>query len=279
VSGKLRGLHGWTRAAAAWSTWLQVGLLLTAYRLPLTAQIQDNSFLLEEAYNQEAGIVQHINAFARSSGGDWNYSFTQEWPLGGIRHQLSYTIPLQHAEDGTGLGDVALNYRYQLIGSPEARTVRAPRFSVLLPTGDDEFERGTGGVSFQGNLPMTLVLGPQITTHWNAGATVSPSAHNTLGAQATTASINLGASAIWLVRPTFNLVVETLWLSTESVVGEDLTDREEFFLINPGIRWAFNLSGGLQIVPGVAYTIALSPAELNNAVFLYFSLEHPFKRQ
>ena len=25
--------------------------------------IQDNSFLMEEAYNQEEGIVQHINAF------------------------------------------------------------------------------------------------------------------------------------------------------------------------------------------------------------------------
>jgi hypothetical protein len=252
--------------------------LLTPHHI--AAQIQDNSFLLEEAYNQEAGVVQHISAFARSSEGDWAYSFTQEWPLGGIRHQLSYTIPLQHTGDGgTGLGDVALNYRYQLMGDPEARTIMAPRLSVLFPTGDDEFERGTGGISFQGNLPVTLVLGPGITTHWNAGATVSPSAHNTLGAQATTTSINLGASAIWLVRPTFNLLVETLWLSTQSVVADGITDREEFFLINPGIRWAFNVSGGLQIVPGVAYTIGLSPAELNNAVFLYLSLEHPFKRQ
>jgi hypothetical protein len=259
---------------------LTVYAFLCLAPIRLSAQIQDNSFLLEEAYNQEAGVVQHINAFARSSGGNWAYSFTQEWPLGGIRHQLSYTIPLQHTEDGgTGLGDIALNYRYQLIGNPEARTVMAPRFSVLLPTGDDEFERGTGGVSFQGNIPMTLVLGPRLATHWNAGATVSPSAHNTLGAQATTTSINLGASAIWLLRPTFNLVLEAIWLSTESVVGEGQTDREEFFLLNPGFRFAFNLSGGLQIVPGVAYTIGLSPEELNNAVFVYLSFEHPFKRQ
>jgi hypothetical protein len=255
-------------------------LLLTVHGSPLSAQIQDNSFLLEEAYNQEAGVVQHINAFSLSSEGDWNYSFTQEWPLGGIRHQLSYTIPLQHAEDGgTGLADIALNYRYQLIGNPEARTVMAPRFSVLFPTGDDEFERGTGGVSYQANLPLTLVLGPAFTTHWNAGATLSPNAHNTLGAQATTTSINLGASAIWLMRPAVNLVLETVWLSTESVVGEGVTDREEFFSLNPGIRVAFDLSGDLQIVPGIAYTIGLHPAELNNAVFLYLSFEHPFKRQ
>jgi hypothetical protein len=246
----------------------------------VSAQIQDNSFLLEEAYNQEAGVVQHINAFTRSSEGNWAYAFTQEWPLGGISHQLSYTIPVQHTEgSGTGLGDVALNYRYQLAGNPDAHTVIAPRFSVLLPTGNDELERGTGGVSYQGNLPLTLVLGPRLTTHWNAGATVSPSAHSPVGARATTTSINLGGSAIWLVRPELNLLLETVWLSTESVTGEDVTDREEFFLLNPGIRLAFNVSGDLQIVPGIAYTIGLSPAELNNAVFIYLSLEHPFKRQ
>ena len=72
-----------------------------------------------------------------------------------------------------------------LIGNPDAPTVMAPRFSVLFPTGDDKFERGTGGVSYQANLPLTLVLGPAFTTHWNAGATLSPNAHNTLGAQAT----------------------------------------------------------------------------------------------
>ena len=52
-------------------------------------QIQDHSFLLEEAYNQERGVVQHISTFAFASGQDWGYSFTQEWPLGGIRQHAS----------------------------------------------------------------------------------------------------------------------------------------------------------------------------------------------
>jgi hypothetical protein len=245
----------------------------------LTGQIQDNSFLIEEAYNQESGVVQHLSTFARASDGDaWAYSFTQEWPLGGIRHQLSYTIPVQSSEaTGTGLGDVALNYRYQMVGNPETRTLVAPRFSLLLPTGDDELERGTGGLSFQGNLPVTFVLMPRIVTHWNVGATVSPTANNPLGAKATTASVNLGASVIWLLRPSFNLMVETLWLRTESVVGEGQTVGEEFLLLNPGIRWAFDLKGDLQIVPGVAYTIGLGPDD-DDALFLYLSFEHPFKR-
>ena len=58
--------------------------------------ISDNSFLVEEAYNQEPGVVQHINGFMwRRRVGAWLYTFTQEWPLVGHAHQLSYTVPLQ----------------------------------------------------------------------------------------------------------------------------------------------------------------------------------------
>ena len=41
--------------------------------------IQDNSFLAEEAYNQEPGVVQHIQTFMRMwNSKTWTYSFTQE---------------------------------------------------------------------------------------------------------------------------------------------------------------------------------------------------------
>lgn len=75
-------------------------------------KIQDNSFLVEEAYNQEAGVVQHIQSFMylRQSK-EWAYSFTQEWPLGDETHQLSYTVPVVRVGDpdrSTGVGDIAL---------------------------------------------------------------------------------------------------------------------------------------------------------------------------
>ena len=246
----------------------------------LAGQIQDNSFLLEEAYNQESGVVQHISAFERVDGGDWAYNFTQEWPLGGIRHQLSYTIPVENPEGfGTGLGDVALNYRYQLAGNPDARAVAAPRLSVLLPTGDEEEGRGAGAVGLQVNLPVTLVLTDKVVTHWNAGATVTPSARNGLGDKSTTTNFNLGASVIWLLRPSLNLLVEALWLSEESVIGDGVTAREESGVLSPGIRLALDVAGDLQIVPGIAYTIGVTPDTTEDALFLYLSFEHPFKRQ
>lgn len=245
----------------------------------LGAQIQDNSFLLEEAYNQESGVVQHISAFQRSNGGDWAYAFTQEWPLGGITHQLSYTIPVQRVEGfGTGLGDVALNYRHQLLGNPEAATVFAPRLSVLLPTGNHEEGRGAGAVGLQANLPLTLVLAPRLATHWNAGATLTPSAKNLVGDEATTTSFNLGASAIWLLGSSFNPMVEALWLNTASVVSPGETVRDESLLLITGIRGALNLANDLQIVPGLAYIFDLGSDSGEDALFVYLSFEHPFKR-
>lgn len=259
---------------------LAISSILLFVADPAGGQIQDNSFLLEEAYNQETGVVQHISAFSRLSGGDWDYSFTQEWPLGGIRHQLSYTVPVQRIEGfGTGLGDVALNYRYQLLGNPDSRTVAAPRLSVLLPTGDETEGRGSGAVGFQVNFPLTLVLNKDVVSHWNAGGTLTPSARNALGEKATTHGFQLGASLIWLLRPTFNVLLETLWEEDRVVAGDGRVLRQTGWVLNPGVRMALNLPGELQVVPGVAYTIGLGEGPDEDALFLYLSFEHPFKRQ
>ena len=70
------------------------------------SQIQDNSFLIEEAYNQDPGVVQHIQTLSRATrGGDWLYTFTQEWPVPAITHQLSYTLPMAQVNGERGIGD------------------------------------------------------------------------------------------------------------------------------------------------------------------------------
>jgi hypothetical protein len=258
---------------------LTASVLLGLLPSSVWPQIQDNSFLLEEAYNQESGIVQHISAFGRSNSGDWEFSFTQEWPLGGIRHQLSYTVPVENTDGtGAGLGDVALNYRFQLTGGPDARTVAAPRVSILLPTGNEDEGRGAGGLGLQVNLPLSLVLADELVAHWNGGLTLIPAAQDRLGNEATTHSFNLGASVIWLVQPNLNLLVESVWNNDGVVVGEGRVARQSDWTINPGVRGAVDL-GELQIVPGAAYTIGLREGSEDNGVFLYLSFEHPFRRQ
>lgn len=228
-----------------------IGLAIIAQAAaPTPPPIADNSFLLEEAYNQEFRIVQHISTLMRYRGA-WTYSFTQEWPLGGQRHQLSYTVPIT-----TGLGDLAVNYRHQLAAS--GQLAFAPRLSVILPTGNSNKGSGTGTLGFQVNLPLSVTLASAFVTHWNAGAYFAPSIDETV--------YNAGASAIWRAHSLVNVMLELSW------IGRDANDG--LLLLNPGLRWAHNV-GRLQIVPGVAVPIDLGPGS-SNGVFVYLSLEHPF---
>ena len=225
-------------------------------------------------------MVQEISTFSRASGGaDWAYTFTQEWPLRGVRHQLSYTIPLEHHSEfnTTGLGDALLNYRFQALGAEGGQVYLAPRVSAVLPTGRARSGRGDGAFGAQVNLPLTVVVTPRLSTHWNAGVTLLPSAENVRGQQANKASFNAGASVIWLVRPLFNLMVEAVWLGEAEVTDADETERRSSGFLNPGFRWGVNCCGGLQIVTGLAYTISLTDAD-PDALFLYLSFEHPFRR-
>src|SRR5688572_2315520 len=72
--------------------------------------IMDNSFFVEEAYNQERGVVQHIFNGLYSHfdlpGSDadiYQLAFTQEWPVFSQAHQFSYTVPygFVHSDDGS----------------------------------------------------------------------------------------------------------------------------------------------------------------------------------
>jgi hypothetical protein len=240
-----------------------LGLALLVPASPALAQtehIADNSFLIEEAYNQEAGVVQHINTFAREEvGGSWEYAFTQEWPLGGMLHQLSYTVPVVRPDGfGTGLGDVVLNYRYQLLGDGVEPLHVAPRLSLVLPTGSEETGRGGGSVGLAGNVPVSAVVSNALAVHSNTGFTLDGES-GALDAQ-------LGASGVLRVRRWINFLLETVWTSED----------EDVVLLNPGVRWAFDVTDGYQVVPGVAYTIALGPGA-SDALFVYLSFEHPFR--
>lgn len=54
--------------------------LCAANKRPIDV-IEDNSLLIEEAYNQEPGVVQHISTVAYNNDSHqrgWTFSFTQE---------------------------------------------------------------------------------------------------------------------------------------------------------------------------------------------------------
>lgn len=243
--------------------------------------IQDNSFLVEEAYNQEDGVIQHISYFQRlTNTGNWVYTQTDEWPLRSYKHQLSLTVAGTHAGDfqgsGAGWGDMAINYRYQLVGSGEAKVAVAPRLSALVPTGDQMQGRGYGGWGVQTNLPVSIQHTAHWVTHWNAGASLVPHARNEHHETAGIVGVNLGQSTVWLATARVNLLVETLWTSTQKVIGSGKTGWSQDLYVSPGVRWAYNFKSGLQIVPGVAMPIGIGPCAGEKGVILYLSFEHPF---
>jgi hypothetical protein len=246
-------------------------------------QIQDNSFLVEEAYNQDEGVVQHISTFTRLwNSRDWTYSFTQEWPgLHNPRNQYSYTVNLVSAgafpRSGPGLGDIELNYRYQVLGTSDTRLAFAPRLSLLLPTGNSRVGRGSGSAGLQTDLPVSFLITPWLASHSNAGATWLPRARDAAGDRALATGVNLGQSFIWLAKPRFNLMFETYWTAADVVVGAGRTQRQQTLLLNPGARWAFNFASGLQIVPGVAVPLGAGPSAGEKGLLLYLSFEHPFR--
>jgi len=250
---------------------------------PSPPPIQDNSFLIEEAYNQEPGVIQEISTLARFwNSKDWICTFTQEWPApADWRHQLSYTVAWQHAgafpQSGSGLGDLLLNYRFQLLGSGETRVAFSPRMSLIFSTGDGSKGRSLGGTGVQTNLPLSVVIFPKLVTHWNLGATIVPHATNPVGVHASTYGYNLGQSFIWLAKPGFNALLETSYSRFQAVAAPGQTQWLPCFYVSPGVRWAYNLRNGLQIVPGIALPMGVGPSHGEKGVFLYLSFEHPYR--
>jgi hypothetical protein len=237
--------------------------------------ISDNSFLIEESYNQDPGVVQHISTLARTfNQRGWAYTFTQEWPVPGRTHQLSYTIPLLNAGSVTGVGDVMLNYRYQAVEDDERGIAFSPRVSMSVPTGDYKKLFGVGNIGWQVSLPVSKTLGESFVSHTNAGATWWPSARMA-GDGASISAVNLGQSLVWLMTPRFNFMLESIWSRTTTRAHGANTSSESAF-ISPGIRWGYDFPSGLQIVPGVAVPIGVGPSRGTRQLFLYLSFEHPF---
>ncbi len=239
----------------------------------LAAGLQDNSFLIEEAYNQEPGVVQHT-AILRRQNRDWLFNFTQEWPMGSQSHQFSYSVPYSWLRlDGQrvhGVGDVMLNYRWQALFESNSNPAFAPRLSLILPTGNPDKELGMGSLGYQVLLPFSKIVSDRVTLHANAGLT---SYFDVNGRRPT--SYLLGGSAIYAVTRDFNLMLEALGEWTESVNPAREIERETSFTISPGARYAFNLTAG-QLVLGVGMPIRFSRGTTDYGAILYLSFEHSF---
>jgi hypothetical protein len=253
---------------------LMMVLLSLATAQEFAKAIEDNSFFIEEAYNQEEHVVQHIfNSAVSSNGIIFANSFTQEWPLFGQLHQLSFTLPFQFSvpknSTSQGVGDLIINYRYQLVS--ENTLAVAPRFSIILPTGNEKKGFGNGVTGIQFNLPVSKRFSDEIVTHYNAGFTFLPQAKDNFSSStATITTYSAGVSGIYLANDHFNVMTEVLYTSSGSKFG-----RMNGLIISPGLRWAIDIDE-LQIVPGIAFPFYFNSGAQENGLLLYLSFEHPY---
>jgi hypothetical protein len=244
--------------------------------------IEDNSFFIEEAYNQETRVVQHINngSYSLNSSNNFVYTFTQEWPVYSEKHQFSYTLGFSSLYSGNirGFNDMELNYRYQLTGH-DAFIALSPRFSIIIPTGNSKKGLGFGVLGYQFNLPASKRLANGLVVHANIGYTFVPSVkvtdlyNNTLIYNYSV--FNIGASAIWLATYSTNLMLEVLQYYSHSLDGTGKMTYTGQTIISPGIRHAIDLKS-LQIVPGVALPVTIQNNKRSAGIFFYLSFEHPF---
>jgi hypothetical protein len=259
--------------------------------------LRDNSFLVEEAYNQEPGVVQHIfNLVPTWERGPEakrtvDFVFTQEWPVFSERHQISYTLPLRRldgtpdrgtSEDVSGLGDIMLNYRYQVINRDKKPfpLAIAPRFSLIFPSGDAQTGLGNGKLGYQFLVPVSYD-----TEKWgfnfNAGLTRTdgvtagldpdqPFIGHTLG------GYNLGFSTIYFLKPHFNFLLEAVSVWDENLEHDGSKSKQCEAVVLPGFRWSPYTEGDTQWVLGCGVPIGVTPAAPDIGIFFYMSFEHRF---
>jgi hypothetical protein len=280
---RIRQLHNLVCAAAILCS--ATASLCAEPKTPIEG-IEDNSFLIEEAYNQEPGVIQHIFNAVYSSDPKrrgWAFNFTQEWPVFSQEHQFSYTIPSYHLrEDGEavrGIGDVLLNYRYQLLEEGDRRPAFAPRFSLILPSGDRKKGTGDGVVGYQWNLPFSKKFPPQFALHANFGLTYLPKVRapldgGGLSPRRALVSYNLGASAIFAFTSRLHAMLEWVGNFEQSLNGDGRRAHDFVSTISPGIRASVIEKEGLQTVVGVALPVGLTRAADRFGVLLYLSIEH-----
>jgi hypothetical protein len=259
--------------------------------------IRDNAFLVEEAFNQEPGEVQHIfnwvflwDKTQRSRSRDFAFAYTMELPLGTQKHQFSFTTQfltvLDKPIDGPAtrqgdIGDTFLNYRYQLLDDDEFLWC-APRFSLILPTADRRFGLGSGQLGYQFNLPISR-YGEDFDFHFNAGFTFIPNVSIPLGGEQFSdrhhlRGYNLGASAFWKPKTNLHFFVETLGLWNDVIDDQSARDRITQVFVNPGVRYAI-IQDPLEWVIGVSLPVGLTRDSPDIGVFVYMSIEHSFRKK
>jgi hypothetical protein len=147
--------------------------------------LQSNGLLVETAYHQERGEVQHTINFSRSSRDGWASVVSQEWPLFSEKHQLSFSLPadllVKRGDGNRGVGDLTVEYSYFLIGNNKSRITVSPGGGFSLPTGSVAKGFGAGGPGGISQTANQRHAQPEIRFELNRRTRLRPSCEKQRG--------------------------------------------------------------------------------------------------
>ena len=179
-----------------------------------------------------------------------------------------------------GLGDIALNYRYQLMEEGPGKPAIAPRLTVLCPSGNQGRGLGVGAWGWQMNLPVSkqhrdfyfhgnvgMTWYPRVTTGTDGAGGSAP--------DVTLVSPTIAGSTIYRLRPMLNLMLESYVTWQEAPTGPGRTDRLAVSVVSPGLRGGWN-HGEAQIILGAALPVTWADGAAHLGLFTYFSYETRF---
>lgn len=235
--------------------------------------LEDNSFLVEEAYNQEPGVVQFIQVYQKDvKTKNWDYVFINEIPILDESNQFSYELPLGYDEvlESSQIRDIKLNYRREFFRNNQI--VATGRISLVLPTGKYEDGFGLGALGVEGSLITSIKINQNWSQHWNIGYSTTPGAKNSTKDKADVSRYFYALSNIYFFTDTLNFLVEIVGSQSEEVISQDTKNWQHDMILSPGFRTAFDV-GNWQFVPGIAYPIGLGPIAGQNQILGYLSIE------
>ena len=249
--------------------------------------LDDNSFLVEEAYNQDRGEVQHtLNAVYSndSKRRGWSFNFEQEWWLFTEDHQIAFSIPFFHlreeGEKPRGVGDIQVQYRYQLTEENPNLPAVAPGFSLILPSGSRDKGTGNGVVGYEWSIAASKKVASRLAFHANLGLTYLPKVRvplddlHRLSPKRSLLSCDVGASLVFALSSDVHMLLEWAGEFEEEINDKGRRERDFKAVLSPGIRAAVINNEDLQTVVGLGIPIGVTAPAENYGVFLYFSVEH-----
>ncbi|HEY0653586.1 MAG TPA: hypothetical protein VGD65_10690 [Chryseosolibacter sp.] len=230
--------------------------------------IEDNSFIIEEAFNQSPGVIQYTASSQVANDGT-AINLECELPLSGERHQLSFSLPTKVSSFTFAVEELMISYR-PLVSGRHRWIMITPRLSLIVPTATIEPRLNGGTFGIEWNFALTKRLSRNVISHINLGST-HPLARSHNEPQLNRLHDKFcGASLVLALARNMDLLAE---FKATNASGHFASAGTWNLVANPGCRFLFKVTN-FVIVPGLSAPIEWRTGlPVARQLLIYLSIE------